>query len=560
MKKRVRRLFNSISTKVIFIIIVLVLPLNLIAIVANEKVIETMVEQNKTSAQTLADTFMSEIGTRMKNTQALLYYFLTENPDCIRMKLQEENNYTYQSSKYKLYYSLKTMASMTDGGDGYFYHMKKVNDTIIYDESPEESNKLYRSIDEFITAQLSMRSMGGWHIYEMNSNKYLFFIVDQKNVMYGGWFNLDAMKREMEKRLKYTDYSVSFTENLKGQDNLKDQNTGDRIMVSSSIKKIDLVISIKRSEIVGGISKYVKILQSMAFIYLALIPILFVFLKILLLQPLSKVNQAHRQIRSGNQDFRIKEKANSVEYMEAYRSFNQMANNLKTLRIDGYEKEIARQKMELRNLQLQIRPHFLLNTFNLIYTLAQRKEMIAIQQIIIYLSEYFRYIFRSDKELELFPKELKLIEGYINMVSINYSGNVKISYDIDPEINYVRIPPLLIHNFIENSVKYGVKQGTMLQISIIGKYKDKIVTFYITDDGNGMDGETLERCRRLLRGESEPEKSNSSIGLLNSMRRLRHFYGQESIIEIQSEQGKMTSVKIQFPYNLEVEDETIISE
>ncbi len=572
MKKRVRRLFNSISTKVIFIMIVLVLPLNLIAIVANEKVIETMIEQNKTSAQTLADTFMSEVGTRMKNTQALLYYFLTENPDCIRMKLQEENNYTYQSSKYKLYYSLKTMASMTDGGDGYFYHMKKVNDTIIYDESPEESNKLYRSIDEFIAAQLTSKSKGGWHIYEMNSYQYLFFIVDQKNVMYGGWFNLDAMKKEMEKRLKYTDYSVSFTENLKGldngkdrddlmvQDNLMDQNTDNRIMVSSSIKKIDLVISIKRSEIVGGISKYVKILQGMAFIYLALIPILFVFLKILLLHPLNKVNQAHRQMRSGNQDFRIKEKANSVEYMEAYRSFNQMANNLKSLRIEGYEKEIAKQKMELRNLQLQIRPHFLLNTFNLIYTLAQRKETVAIQQIIIYLSEYFRYIFRSDKELELFPKELKLIEGYINMVSINYSGNVKVSYDIDPEINYVRIPPLLIHNFIENSVKYGVKQGTMLHIAIIGNYKDKMVTFHITDDGNGMDEETLERCRGLLRGESEPEKSNSSIGLLNSMRRLRHFYGQEAKIEIRSEQGTMTSVKIQFPYNLEVEDETIISE
>ncbi len=552
MKKRARRLFNSISTKVILIMIVLVLPLNVIAIVANEKVIDTMINQNKMSAQTLADTFVSEIESRMANTHTLLYYFLTENPDCIRMKLQKENNYMYQSSKHKLYYSLRTMGNITDGGDGYFYYMKKVKDTVVYDENPNESNELYRSMDVFISEQLIDGDKGGWHIYEFNSYKYLFLIVDQKDVMYGGWFNLDALKKDIENKLNYTDYSINFTKSKKVQD------SGDRIMVSSEFKRIYLVISIKKNEIVGGISKYVKVLQILAFLYLALIPALFIFLKILLIKPLNKVNQAHRQIRKGNHDFRIREKANSVEYMEAYRSFNQMANKLIALKIESYEKEIARQKMELRNLQLQIRPHFLLNTFNLIYTLAQRKEIIAIQQIIIYLSEYFRYIFRSDKELELFPKELRMIEGYVKMVSINYSGNVEANYDIDQEINYVRVPPLLIHNFIENSVKYGIKQGTMLHILITGKYKDKKVTFTITDDGNGMDGETLEQCRRLLKGETEQEHSNSSIGLLNSMRRLKHFYGQEATIEIMSEQGKMTCVTVQFSYNLEVEDESII--
>ena len=553
MKNRIHRLYNSISIKVISIIIILVLPLNIIAIEENKKVMDTMIEQNRASAQTLADTFMSEIGSRMENSQTLLYYFLTENPDCIRMKLQTEKNYTYQSSKYKLHYGLKTMAGMTDGGDGYFYYMKKVNDVLVYDERPEESNQFYQYIGKFISGQLNQGVKGGWHIYEMNETRYLLFIVDQKDVAYGAWFNLDALKAVMEKRLKYTDYLVSFTEKS------TEQNAGNRIMVASGIKKIYLEISIRRNEIVGGISIYVKALQILAFLYLALIPILFMALRSLLIHPLNKINQAHRQIRSGNQEFRIREKASSVEYMEAYRSFNQMANNLKALKIDSYEKELAKQKMELRNLQLQIRPHFLLNTFNLIYTLAQRKEIAAIQQIIIYLSEYFRYIFRSEKELEIFPKELKLIKGYVKMVAINYSGNVKASYEFDPEINFVRIPPLLIHNFIENAVKHGIKQGVMLNISIVGKYKDKKVTFIITDDGKGMEEAALIKCRRLLRGEAEADQSNSSIGLPNSMRRLKYFYGHESSLEITSEPGKFTSVIIQFPYNLEVEDETIIS-
>lgn len=552
MKKNLGRLFNSISTKVILIMLVMVLPLNFIAIIANKKAIDTMVNQNKMSAQTLADTFTSDIESRMANTHTLLYYFLNKNPDCIQMKLQEEDNYTYQSSKQKLYYSLRSMGGMTDGGDGYFYYMKKMKDVVVYDENTKDSKELYRSIDEFIENQLGEGITGGWHIYEFNTCKYLFLIVEKKNMVYGGWFNLDALQKEMENSLTYTDYSIEFTEDIKTED------TSDRIFVSANFKNLNLIISVKKNEIVGGVSKYVTVLQTSAFLYLALIPLLFIFLKILLIKPLNKVNYAHRQIKKGNQDYRITQKANSVEYMEAYQSFNQMADNIKTLRIEGYERELARQKIVLRNLQLQIRPHFLLNTFNLIYTLAQRKEMAAVQQIILYLSEYFRYIFRSDKELELFPKELKLIQGYVKMVSINYSGNVEANFDIESEVNYVRVPPLLIHNFIENSVKHGVKQGTILHITITGRYADKKVIFQITDDGKGMDEETLDKCKKLLQGDTEPENSNSGIGLSNSIQRLKHFYGQEATIDMMSVQGQKTSVIIQFPYNLEVEDEVII--
>lgn len=39
--------------------------------------------------------------------------------------------------------------------------------------------------------------------------------------------------------------------------------------------------------------------------------------------------------------------------MEAYQSFNQMADNIKALRIEGYEKEIVRYYDELREITAQ---------------------------------------------------------------------------------------------------------------------------------------------------------------------------------------------------------------
>lgn len=93
-----------------------------------------------------------------------------------------------------------------------------------------------------------------------------------------------------------------------------------------------------------------------------------------------------------------------------------------------------------------------------------------------------------------------------------------------------------------------------------GEYDDRIVTFYIIDDGNGMDEETLERNRRILNGELEPENQNSHMGVFNSFKRLKYFYGENTKIEVESEPGVMTSFMIQFPYDVEVEDESFIGE
>ena len=121
-----------------------------------------------------------------------------------------------------------------------------------------------------------------------------------------------------------------------------------------------------------------------------LIPILYALIQHLLLHPLRVLNQAQKRLRNGDLDCRITEKANSIEYEHSFQSFNKMADRIQDLKIEVYEKELDRKQMELSNLQLQIRPHFLLNTFNLIYTLAQRGQEKDVQQVILYLSDYFR--------------------------------------------------------------------------------------------------------------------------------------------------------------------------
>lgn len=548
-QNRLRGIWNYAYIKVILVIIALVLPLNVISIMQNTETRNSMIQQARLTMQNLADTYVGEMDSRMKNSQDLLVQFLLEDADCNTMKAQGEDEYRYQNAKMKVHYNLKNMGSRINGADGYFYYMEKRRDFLSWGKAIRGCN--IQSVIEQYVYQAMKEDMQGWHIKELNGRRFLILLLNGKDITYGSWIELGPVLEKLETGIEYDDYSLAFQRDKAAPE------TADEISIVSARKNIILNIRVPKSEILGRVSFYQKLTRSMVFLYLVLIPVLYIFLRHLLLRPLKSVMEAHRQLRNGNQEYRIEEKANSAEFGEVYESFNRMADELKTLKIQTYEKEIERQKMELRNLQLQIRPHFLLNTFNLIYTLAQRKQDEPIQEVILYLSDYFRYIFRSHKDLELFPKEMHMIEGYIRMASIRYSGRIEFESDLDPEIAFVRTPPLLIHNFIENAVKYGMKQDNVLHITLTGEYEDGRVTFYIIDDGNGMEQAELEQERRLLGGEIRQENPNGHVGLMNSMKRLKYFYGEEARIEMESEPGEMMCFKIEFPYNLEDEDESV---
>jgi len=553
MLKKYFKYFNSVSTKVIFIIFVLVLPLNIIALAEVSTTIHSTIDRVRTAEQNLVDVYTRTIEMRMDNTVSLLNYFRTEDEDCIMMILQSKIEYPYESAKMKFYNSLQNMAEMTDGADGYFYYMHGVDDILVYSNQyiGKENVQILKS---FVSKESEDRNILGWHIYERNDIQYMLMTIELKNVSYGAWIILDPIREEVLKGIEYQDVIVTFGEAA------GDESLSSRLYASSNAKNIHLTINISRSEILRELTIYQWLLIVIGIVYILLIPVLYLLMHSLLIKPLSRINYAHRQMQTGNQDYRLTDTANSQEYIEAFQSFNIMADNLNSLRIEAYEKEIARHKMELQNLQMQIKPHFLSNTFNLLYTLAQRNENESIQEIVIYLSEYFRYIFRSEKELELFAKELELIKGYSQMASIRYLNMIKVTYDFEPEIEFVRTPPLLIHNFVENAVKHGVRKGVVLHIVLQGIYEDKTVRFIITDDGKGMDKDVLERNQKMFCGEVESDVNQSHLGLYNSMKRLKYFYGEEAKIEVDSEPGEMTCFIIQFPYDMEEDDESFNGE
>lgn len=62
----------SVSMKVIIFVVLLILPLNIIALLVTNASINTAIEKVAMTEQSLADIYMMNLSTRIKNTSALL--------------------------------------------------------------------------------------------------------------------------------------------------------------------------------------------------------------------------------------------------------------------------------------------------------------------------------------------------------------------------------------------------------------------------------------------------------------------------------------------------------
>ena len=108
---------------------------------------------------------------------------------------------------------------------------------------------------------------------------------------------------------------------------------------------------------------------------------------------------------------------------------------------------------------------------------------------------------------------------------------------------------------IENAIVHGLEaresDGTVW-ISIY--IKDEVVYVDISDNGCGMDEETLEMVMSKVQDYTR-KRRKSSIGLYNINRRIKLNYGEQYGLTIQSTPGEGTMVRITLPVILtEVSD------
>lgn len=262
------------------------------------------------------------------------------------------------------------------------------------------------------------------------------------------------------------------------------------------------------------------------------------------IRPINILRSAMKQLEKKDYDFRIVENdlKETEDFQYLFEAFNQMAEEIK----ESSEKDKKMYQAQFDNLRLQVNPHMLLNSFNMIYSLAQTQNYLCIQEFSLHLTEYFRYVLKENNHLVPLSKEMAFVENYISIQKIRFPGTFTSVYSIQEAAENALVPPLIIQNFVENAMKYALTPGEVIEVLINIRRENDRLLISICDTGSGFKEEVLEYVQR---GEIYVDKMGQKhIGIWNSRRRLEVFYGEKAKITIASLRGDGTRVWIELPY------------
>lgn len=237
------------------------------------------------------------------------------------------------------------------------------------------------------------------------------------------------------------------------------------------------------------------------------------------------------------------------EFKKIAISINTMEREILQLMEREKREAEVKKKLEFKVLQNQINPHFLYNTLNSIKWMATLQHADTIRDMTAALGRLLQNISKgTDSKIPIY-EEMSLLDDYILIQDIRYSGKIQVEYHIgNSEVTQAYIVKFLLQPIVENAIFHGVEpKDAGGRIDIYLERVENDIRISIVDDGIGM---TEEQIASLLYPEEtgKNERGLSGIGVSNIRERIIMTYGKEYGIEITSQVGEYTRVIIKIPY------------
>ncbi len=219
-------------------------------------------------------------------------------------------------------------------------------------------------------------------------------------------------------------------------------------------------------------------------------------------------------------------------------SFNTMTERIRKLMEEVKAEEKAKRRVYMQTLQLQLTPHFLYNALNTIGWMADMNGQVNIREITRALSSFLKQVSAIDSGFILLGEELDLLEDYAVIQRYRYT-DFELRFDVSEELRSLYVHKLMLINLMENSVVHAFSEGSARNIiRVKARREDGRLTIRFSDNGSGFD--TAEFKRR-------PRSRNTSIGLRNTLKRIRLYHGENYGMKLRSSPGKGCTVIITLP-------------
>ncbi|WP_286171697.1 sensor histidine kinase [Gracilibacillus phocaeensis] len=275
------------------------------------------------------------------------------------------------------------------------------------------------------------------------------------------------------------------------------------------------------------------------------------FLSTFITRPITRLTQTMREAGKGVMAPNP-ETPSTNEINELNQTYNQLAAETNYLVQMVYEKEIMKNRTELKALQAQIHPHFLFNTLDALYWSLDEREEEDLADVVLAMSHLFRYTITRENQDEwvTIKVELDHIDQYMQIMKMRFGERLRWEKKVDAASLQVRIPKLMLQPMVENAILHGA--GNMVSDCNVTIWIEEVeqrdsLRIKVIDNGPGMDDQQLAYVRRLIDGDVNKQKG-LGMALQNVQKRLELFYGEkENKLHIHSQENKGTIVSFDIP-------------
>ncbi|MDF2988099.1 MAG: two-component sensor histidine kinase [Eubacterium sp.] len=357
-------------------------------------------------------------------------------------------------------------------------------------------------------------------------------------------------KAEISKNLNYRLEVPKINENT-GKWYIDVDKNGEKLVVNSiNIGKGNwtLVSMIPYEKLVAPLNNIRNILLFINLIFMFSFLIVALFISNIISKPIIKLGRSMKKVEKGNFDEKV-EVVSQDEIGKLSQNFNNMLDKVSELLLLTKEQERLKRDAEFEALQAQINPHFLFNTLSSIRWAAAAYGDKKVEDMVHALSILLRASITNGQDMVPLENEISILRNYLDLVRMKQGSVYIFECNVDENIMKYRIPHLLLQPIVENSILHGFEdlngQGT---VSITAEVAGDLLKIELTDNGKGLQGNTLESILSRESPALDEKKYYKSVGLKNIHDRIKLIYGENYGIDICDGEKNGTKVTLYLPF------------
>lgn len=275
--------------------------------------------------------------------------------------------------------------------------------------------------------------------------------------------------------------------------------------------------------------------------------------------PLERMMEAYKKVEEGEIGSIVEGgRMPNAEFQYLMERFDSMSLQVKYLFDYVYDEKIARKDAQIQALQAQINPHFLNNTLEMMNWQARMSGDVVVSKMIESLGTVLDYRMNraNVKEIHL-AEELQCTDAYFYIMSMRFGQRLQIEKEIDEDLLYIMVPPLILQPIVENAIVHGVEAVKNGLIRLKVSHDENCVYLQVRNTGKKITEEDKQRIAAMLNGDVDKIPKvpgrHTSIGINNVNRRIKLVYGEEYGLDITQNEENVTLSTITIPYHKEAE-------